>query len=77
MSLNPVLLVLFPLPFLQSIHLTVSASEANILNQVENFATQSVAIDTFRHCHRLSLSFHLTKNTGVVLRTMERGKEAL
>lgn len=45
--------------------------------KVENHATRTIALDTFTHLHNLSLGFHLTRNTGALLRTMDRGKNAM
>ncbi|PRP80213.1 hypothetical protein PROFUN_12099 [Planoprotostelium fungivorum] len=59
----------------------VASSLGDIRNsiwvRVENYATQSVAIDAFAHLQNLSLGFHLTRNTGSLLRIMDRGKDAI
>ncbi len=40
---------------------------------VQQRTTRRVALDTFRHMHRLSLRFHLDRQTGGVSRAIERG----
>lgn len=41
--------------------------------QVKQAAYHEVAVATFEHLHRLSLQWHITKRSGVVLRAMDRG----
>ncbi len=40
---------------------------------VQQRTTRRIALDTFRHLHRLSLRFHLDRQTGGVSRAIERG----
>eukprot|EP01118_Nematostelium_gracile_P008096 TRINITY_DN2663_c0_g1_i1.p1 TRINITY_DN2663_c0_g1~~TRINITY_DN2663_c0_g1_i1.p1 ORF type:complete len:656 (+),score=173.45 TRINITY_DN2663_c0_g1_i1:256-1968(+) len=48
-----------------------------IFIKVQNYATKSIGLTTFEHVQNLSLSFHLSRNTGALLRTMDRGKSAI
>ncbi|MCP4923702.1 MAG: ABC transporter ATP-binding protein/permease [bacterium] len=41
--------------------------------RVEHHAIRTVALDVFRHLHRLSLRFHLQRKTGGLSRSIERG----
>lgn len=45
--------------------------------RVAQRAIRSVAIKTFRHLHRLSLRFHLDRQTGGLTRVIERGTKAI
>ncbi len=44
---------------------------------VQQRTTRRVGLDTFRHMHRLSLRFHLDRQTGGVSRAIERGVSAV
>ena len=44
-----------------------------IFASVQQRTTRRVGLDTFRHMHRLSLRFHLDRQTGGVSRSIERG----
>ena len=44
---------------------------------VQQRVVRKVALRTFRHLHRLSLRFHLDRQTGGVARAMERGTEGI
>ena len=41
--------------------------------KVEHYAMREVALDTFKHIHKLSLRFHLDRKTGGLSRIIERG----
>src|SRR4051794_22605371 len=41
-----------------------------IFVHVDNYVSRTVAVDTFTHLQNLSLSFHLTRNTGALLRVV-------
>jgi len=41
--------------------------------QVSQAALKSVSLDIFNHLHALSLRFHLNRQTGGILRAIERG----
>lgn len=45
--------------------------------RVAQRAIRAVAIKTFRHLHRLSLRFHLDRQTGGLTRVIERGTKAI
>lgn len=36
-----------------------------------------VALDAFRHLHSLDLRFHLSRNTGALSRTIDRGQRGI
>ena len=44
-----------------------------IFAAVQQRTTRRVGLDTFRHMHRLSLRFHLDRQTGGITRSIERG----
>ena len=44
-----------------------------VFTRVSQFAIHVLALDTFRHLHRLSLRFHLDRQTGGLSRALERG----
>ena len=48
-----------------------------IFAKVQQRATRTVALETFRHLHRLSLRFHLDRQTGGLSRAMERGTQGI
>jgi ATP-binding cassette, subfamily B, heavy metal transporter len=48
-----------------------------IFLKVQNAVARRVALDAFWHLSELSLNFHLTRNTGALMRTMDRGKAAV
>eukprot|EP01095_Lingulamoeba_sp_RSL-Kostka_P013678 TRINITY_DN5726_c0_g2_i2.p1 TRINITY_DN5726_c0_g2~~TRINITY_DN5726_c0_g2_i2.p1 ORF type:complete len:717 (-),score=222.29 TRINITY_DN5726_c0_g2_i2:89-2074(-) len=45
--------------------------------RVTQGALRSAAIETFEHLHKLSLRFHLHRQTGTVLRSIERGTQGI
>jgi ATP-binding cassette, subfamily B, heavy metal transporter len=48
-----------------------------IFAKVAQRAIRAVALDTFRHLHRLSLKFHLERQTGGLNRAIERGAKGI
>ena len=48
-----------------------------VFAKVSQRAIRSVALETFRHLHRLSLRFHLDRQTGGLSRTIERGTKGI
>ena len=48
-----------------------------IFASVQQRTTRRVGLDTFRHMHRLSLRFHLDRQTGGVSRSIERGVQGV
>ena len=48
-----------------------------IFAAVQQRTTRRVGLDTFRHMHRLSLRFHLDRQTGGVSRSIERGVQGI
>ena len=54
---------------------TVAFNEARdaVFARVGQAAVQAVALETFRHIHRMSLRYHITRKTGGLSRIMERG----
>jgi ABC-type transport system involved in Fe-S cluster assembly fused permease/ATPase subunit len=48
-----------------------------IFARVAQRAIRRVALDTFRHLHRLSLRFHLDRQTGGLSRVVERGAKGI
>jgi ATP-binding cassette, subfamily B, heavy metal transporter len=45
--------------------------------KVAMHAVRSLALQTFRHMHRLSLRFHLERKTGGLTRVLERGRDGI
>ncbi len=45
--------------------------------KVENYAMREVALDTFKHIHKLSLRFHLDRKMGGLSRIIERGVKGI
>eukprot|EP01100_Stratorugosa_tubuloviscum_P007629 TRINITY_DN3151_c0_g4_i1.p1 TRINITY_DN3151_c0_g4~~TRINITY_DN3151_c0_g4_i1.p1 ORF type:complete len:671 (-),score=295.64 TRINITY_DN3151_c0_g4_i1:57-2024(-) len=58
-----------------SVTLINELRDAIFLN-VSQHATRHIGVQTFRHLHSLSLQWHLHRNTGAVLRTIDRGTSA-
>lgn len=48
-----------------------------IFVKVAQHAQRTVALETFRHLHNLSLAFHLDRQTGGLTRVIERGTRAI
>ena len=48
-----------------------------IFAKVEQGAVRQVALETFNHLHKLSLSFHINRQTGGVTRDIERGTRGI
>ncbi len=48
-----------------------------IFAAVQQRAARTVALETFRHLHRLSLRFHLDRQTGGMSRAIERGTQGI
>ncbi len=48
-----------------------------IFAKVSQHSQRAVALETFSHLHRLSLAFHLNRQTGGVTRVIERGIRAI
>ncbi len=48
-----------------------------ITAKVEHHAMRTVALDTFRHLHKLSLRFHLDRKMGGLTRIIERGVKGI
>jgi len=44
---------------------------------VDNNAARAISVDVFKHLQYLSLGFHLNRNTGALLKTVDRGKNAI
>lgn len=44
---------------------------SNRNTKVDNYATRTISVDAFSHLQHLSLGFHLTRNTGAVLRYLD------
>jgi len=45
--------------------------------QVSMYTTRQFSVNTFAHLHNLSMSFHLKRKTGLILRVMDRGVSSL
>ena len=45
--------------------------------KVQNSAQMRVAVETFTHLHNLSLSYHIQRRTGGVMRGIDRGTRAI
>ena len=52
---------------------TASDLQSNLFLNVSQHATRKIAVKTFAHLHNLSLSYHLNRKTGSILRTIDRG----
>ena len=80
-DVNPV--VLMPLGLIVAFGvarvLTQSFSELRdaVFAKVGQHAIRQVALNTFRHLHRLSLRFHLDRQTGGLSRVIERGTKGI
>lgn len=48
-----------------------------IFAKVAQFAQRTIALDTFKHLHNLSLDFHLSRQTGALSRVIERGTRGI
>lgn len=48
-----------------------------IFVKVEQHAQRTIALNTFRHLHNLSLDFHLSRQTGGLSRVIERGTRGI
>ncbi len=48
-----------------------------VFARVGQHALRSIALDTFHHLHRLSLRFHLERQTGGLSRSIERGTKGI
>jgi ATP-binding cassette subfamily B protein len=48
-----------------------------VFSSVQQRTVRKVALQTFRHLHRLSLRFHLDRQTGGLARAMERGTNGI
>ena len=48
-----------------------------IFVKVEQHAQRTIALNTFRHLHQLSLDFHLSRQTGGLSRVIERGTRGI
>lgn len=48
-----------------------------LFERVAQHAHRTVALETFRHLHHLSLAFHLDRQTGGLTRVIERGTRAI
>lgn len=48
-----------------------------IFAKVEQHAQRTIALNTFRHLHNLSLDFHLSRQTGGLSRVIERGTRGI
>lgn len=48
-----------------------------VFAKVGQFALRSIALNTFHHLHRLSLRFHLERQTGGLSRSIERGTKGI
>jgi len=48
-----------------------------VFARVSQHAQRTVALETFRHLHKLSLAFHLDRQTGGLSRVIERGTRAI
>ncbi len=51
--------------------------QAAIFARVGQFAIREAALKTFQHLHRLSLGFHLDRQTGGLSRAIERGTQGI
>ena len=55
------------------ISLTFKEMQAAVFAKVTHHAIREVALKTFQHLHKLSLRFHLERQTGGLSRAIERG----
>lgn len=59
------------------VSLTFKELQAAIFANVAHYAIRETALETFRHMHRLSLRFHLERQTGGLSRAIERGTRGI
>ncbi|KAF5282611.1 hypothetical protein FQR65_LT14206 [Abscondita terminalis] len=45
--------------------------------RIQQYTTREIEVELFKHLHGLSLSWHLSRKTGEVLRVMDRGTESI
>ncbi|OEJ65203.1 ABCB family ABC transporter ATP-binding protein/permease [Magnetovibrio blakemorei] len=57
--------------------LTFKELQAAIFANVTHHAIREVALETFKHLHKLSLRFHLERQTGGLSRSIERGTSGI
>ncbi|CAF4374453.1 unnamed protein product, partial [Rotaria sp. Silwood2] len=50
---------------------------STLWTKIEQYTTQSLKLRVFSHLHHLSLSWHLTRKTGEVLRIVDRGTDSV
>lgn len=51
--------------------------QSSIFANVAHYAIRATALETFKHMHRLSLRFHLDRQTGGLSRAIERGTRGI
>jgi len=59
------------------ISLTFKEMQAAVFAKVTHHAIRKVALQTFQHLHKLSLRFHLERQTGGLSRAIERGTSGI
>ncbi|KAK4877973.1 hypothetical protein RN001_010479 [Aquatica leii] len=45
--------------------------------RIQQYTTREIEVELFKHLHSLSLSWHLSRKTGEVLRVMDRGTDSI
>ena len=59
------------------VSLTFKELQAAVFANVAHYAIRETALETFKHMHRLSLRFHLERQTGGLSRAIERGTQGI
>ncbi|WP_442917633.1 ABCB family ABC transporter ATP-binding protein/permease [Magnetovibrio sp. PR-2] len=59
------------------ISLAFKELQSAVFANVTHFAIREVALETFKHLHKLSLRFHLERQTGGLSRAIERGSSGI
>jgi len=72
----PVLLI-FAYGVLRFINSGFNELRDALFARVRYHAMNSLSVSTLKHLHRLSLRFHLERNTGAISRDMERGAQSI
>ncbi|MGB8274257.1 MAG: ABC transporter ATP-binding protein/permease [Alphaproteobacteria bacterium] len=69
--------ILFAYGLMRVLALAFSELRDGIFAKVGQRAIRTIALETFRHLHRLALRFHLDRQTGGLSRAIERGNKGI
>ncbi|MEL7029876.1 MAG: ABC transporter ATP-binding protein/permease, partial [Pseudomonadota bacterium] len=63
--------------FMRLMGVAIPQARELLFSKVGQYAQRRVAVDTFKHLHRLSLRYHLERRTGGLSRVIERGVKSI